>query len=239
MTVRFVLTPWAATYSAPPVAGSGEGHFRAFGDTTDPLTPWHIRGQLIALVGIDGSGKTSQALELAKWLVSRGESAMFYKSVSVKNEFDAIALRIGRQDRFDLLGAHEATIATASVRWKSILSLRGLLEQAGTSVIIDRYSYCELAASRVYSPRSEALLRQMFSTLPRPHLTLWLDVPPDVAVGRMVARGTEPEPIHVLQELRAAYQGLPESGAFVRVDASVSFEAVQQKLRELVQGCYE
>ena len=176
----------------------------------------------IALVGIDGSGKTTQAHRLAEELAAAGVRASYRRNAGGRRWFGRIAVRVGRRDADDLLGRRAMLVVESMLRWLAIL--RTLVRRAltGGTVVMDRYAVCQYASLRARgaAPAAERRARLAYRFFPRPDVTFLLDVRPEVAYDRVEARGYDHESMEYLTAARAAYHSLPEYAGFVVVDAN-------------------
>jgi dTMP kinase len=192
---------------------------------------------LIALVGIDGAGKTTQAKWLVEWLASCGVAATYYANPGGRLFLGRLARRLGRADAVGLLGRRGFVAVEALLRWLAIV--RGVLlsRLSGRVAVMDRYSYCQYAMMRVRADRGERMARALYSVFPRPDAVCFLAVTPDRAHHRVEVRGTDSEELSYLTAADAAYRSLPEATSFTVIDANGSPEEVQAALRDAVVGC--
>lgn len=192
------------------------------------------RLRVIALVGIDGAGKTTQADWLAAWLTSAGIPATYYLNAGGRRWFGRLAQRLGRRDAEDLLGRRGLVLVETALRWLAIARALLLSRLRGSVAVMDRYAYCQYAAIRARNGRYERLARFLFATFPAPDHTFLLTLPPTQALTRIERRGTDTEELDYLERLDAAYRALPEAGRSTLVDASVDAQSVQRLLRERI-----
>jgi dTMP kinase len=172
-------------------------------------------------VGIDGSGKTTQARRLATRLTGLGIPASYSRNAGGRRWFGRLAGRLGRADAEHLLGRPGLLLVESVLRWLAIA--RGLLlaRLTGQVAIMDRYAYCQYASIRVYGGgRWERLARLAYRVFPVPDVTFLLAVRPEEAYRRIEARGTDHETRGYLAAADAAYRSLPEWAGFVVVDAN-------------------
>lgn len=205
-------------------------------DKRDPFDLPAKSGHLIVVCGIDGAGKTSQALDLVDWLRAAGQRAEYVKPVGIRSELDHLAHRMGRTDHIDLLGPDTARLLGATVRWKSMVSACARLADPDLWLVMDRYVYCEYAATRQQHAGNEPLIREMYAGLPTPDITFFLDLPPKEAHRRIRSRNLDSEDLGFLEEFDQGYRSLPEMPSFTHVDAAASFEAVRDHMRGSVRG---
>lgn len=193
------------------------------------------RTRLVAFVGIDGAGKTTQIARLATWVQAIGYPVTVCHNQSLlalRSVLDSIAERSGYHDHVELLGADVARLVSASVKFVTWSNLTRPLTDEGRFVLVDRYVPSQLAAVRNQGGHNEWLIRQMYECLPTPDVTFFLDASPEEAHRRILARGRDAESIPFLTGLRTAYLSLPEAASFVHIDASGSEETVEAAVRK-------
>lgn len=190
-------------------------------------------GAMIALLGLDGCGKTTQARRLVAWLESGHHPAAYFRNEAGRSDLDAAARRHGWSDFADMIGADSAAWAQTVVRWKSIRAAVGGDLPRGTVRVMDRYTYCQYAAARMYG-LPDGPVRALFGDFPAPDLALYLDVPPALAVERVRRRGVDEDGLDLLTALDAGYRSLPEFGTFTVVDGGADPDAVQHAIRSAV-----
>lgn len=148
---------------------------------------------LIAIEGIDGSGKTTQAAAL---------SASISSEVSVKSArvraFGARSIyRLAEQLTGDPLAYHPAipaflrefTFACDVAQYAHVEISPALA--AGDTVIWDRGPLSYRAFARAYDGLSD-WVTNVQALFPRPHLTVLLDLPADIAIARLRERRQQP-----------------------------------------------
>jgi dTMP kinase len=192
------------------------------------------RRRIIALVGIDGSGKTTLATDLSQWLTAQGTQAEYFLNPGGRVAIDRFARRLGRADGRELLGRRLFAAVEASIRWLAIA--KGLLLSwlTGRMAVMDRYSYCEYATLRARGEPGERWARRFYRVFPEPDATFIALVPPQVAHQRIADRGYDWESVEYLSALDNAYRGLPEFPGFEPIDADAPLEEVKRRLRAAV-----
>jgi dTMP kinase len=187
----------------------------------------------IALVGVDGSGKTTQAHRLAAELAAAGLPAVYRRNAGGRRWFGRLAVRLGRRDAEDLLGPRAMLVAESLLRWLSIL--RTLLRRTltGEIAVMDRYAVCQYASlrARAPSPAAERRTRLAYGVFPPPDITFLLAADPRVAYDRIEARAYDHEELDYLSAAAAAYRSLPEYGDFVVIDAGGTPDEVAAEIR--------
>lgn len=157
----------------------------------------------IALEGIDGSGKSTQTALLAQRMVEAG--------FKVHRTFEPTDNPIGSMIRrifSHQMEADQRTIAGLFVadRLHHLLCpdtgiLRYLSE--GVSVITDRYYFSSYAYHGVHTDMEWVIQsNSMSASLLRPHLNIFIDVPPEVSMERMSASRESMEMYETLDNLK-------------------------------------
>jgi dTMP kinase len=192
-------------------------------------------GKLISLAGMDGAGKTTQARLLGQWLRDCGHTVAVEAPPGpslVRRTLAAMAEQRGLDDYHDLFGPDVTHLLQAFQR------LRDWTERVVPAlpehdwVVTDRSAVCHYAAANSDGAKNEADLRLLLGPLPRPDLTLYLELTPEQACARLTARGSGLEDTTFLRANDLAYRDLPEFGEFVVVPAFGSVEQVQLALRD-------
>ena len=196
-------------------------------------TARNARPLAIALVGADGSGKTTQAHRLADALTASGLHAHYRRNAGGRHWFGKLAVRLGRADGDDLLGRRAMLLVESVLRWLAIL--RTLLRRSvtGEIAVMDRYAVCQYASLRARGarPAAEYRARLAYRLFPAPDITFLLAVDPAVAHDRIDARGYDHEEMSYLRAAAEAYRSLPEYPGFVVVDANGTPEQVTAAIR--------
>jgi dTMP kinase len=213
---------------------------RSTGPRSAAARPDSRRPRTVALVGIDGSGKTTQAHALAAALARRGLPARYRRNAGGRRWFGRVAAVLGRRDGEHLLGRRTMLFVESVLRWLAIL--RTLLRRAVTRevAVMDRYGVCQYASirARAATPRpgrinrAERRARLAYGLFPKPEVTFLLLVDPAVAYERIERRGYDHEDLSYLQAASAAYQAMPEYRDFVVIDANRPPDEVSRALLE-------
>ncbi len=176
-------------------------------------------GRLVAVEGIDGTGKTTLMSQLLRALRSRG-----WKVARWQEPSDG---PLGRAAR-EASGSDPAQAALLFTldRGSERARLEKILQKSDL-VLSDRSFYSTLAyQGSVLSPRERRGLETLQRVVARrPDLVLWLDLTPARAMERISSRGAVRSPLERLGTLRrvsGAYRwyARSERRRFVRLDAS-------------------
>jgi len=148
-----------------------------------------VRGVLITLEGVEGSGKTTQARHLAAFLEGRG------RRVRLTREPDGTALGVAVRALFDAEAARPAPLAEMflflAARQQHVAQvIRPTLER-GEVVISDRYADATVAYQgygRGVDPQTIRELNLIATGGVLPDLTLVLDLSPAIGIRRIAGR---------------------------------------------------
>jgi len=212
--------------------------------TPDEIGPAHgYPGRLLVFEGLDGSGKSTQAALLGKWLQSQGYRVFFTEWNS--SELVSNVIRRGKKKglltptTFSLL--HAVDFADRFER--TILPpLR-----AGYLVVCDRYAYTAFVrdAARGCDPD---WVRTIYSFAPRPDRVFYFRVPVSTTLKRKIASrlkinyyeagmdmGLADDVEESYQKfqtrLKREYERIARSDRFTVVDATRRVEEIQASLR--------
>ncbi|MFI1193509.1 dTMP kinase [Micromonospora sp. NPDC020750] len=190
------------------------------------------RLRAVALIGIDGSGKTTQAHHLAEALTAAGRPATYHRNAGGRRWLGRLAQRLGRPDAERLVGRRGLLAVESLLRWLAIAAALLSCLVTGRTAVMDRYSACQYASIRAHGgQRWERLARAGYRMFPPPQVTFLLTVEPAEAYRRIERRGTDHETIGWLTAADTAYRTLPEFPTFVVVDAGRPQEEVSRQIR--------
>jgi dTMP kinase len=147
----------------------------------EPKEPKEVEGKLIAVEGLDGSGKSTQIRLLKRWLELEGYKVFFTEW----NSSDLVrqATRKGKKKKlltpttFSLI--HATDFADRYER--QILPLL----KGGYIVLADRYVYTAFARDSVRGCDKD-WLRKLYKFARKPDITYFFEVPLDVALNRIL-----------------------------------------------------
>lgn len=186
---------------------------------------------LIAIEGIDGSGTSTHARLLVRWLRRRGMRAALTKEPT-RGPVGRIIRRLLKQPSHDppLLA-----LLFAADRRLHVLSIQKQLS-SGYVVVSCRYLLSSFAY-QVADGLPSRWVEEINRFAPLPDLTIILDVPPEVAAARKPGFGEEVfEQTAFLRKVRETYLRLAQDPRFnaVVIDARQDITEVQQAIRETV-----
>lgn len=203
-------------------------------------------GLLIAVEGMDGSGKSTQAMLLFNWIRALGLPVHHTEWNS--SPIVAQATKHGKTTkRLKPLTFHLIHAADFADRWSK--QIEPTLEVGGI-VICDRYKFTAMARDGARGV-SQDTIEETYSFAREPDLTLYFDIPPEIGYDRIVKgrptlkfyeagldMGWTVNPFEsykILQgKIKTIYDGLVEQKRILRVDATGSVAEVQSRVRKLI-----
>lgn len=210
------------------------------------FTPNRHAGKLIVVEGIDGSGKSTQISLLSHWLRSQGYAVAFseWNSSPLVRQTTRRGKKKARftPTTFSLIHATDFADRLESY----ILPLL----KAGAIVCADRYAYTAFARD-VARGVSRSWVRNLYSFALRPNISFYFRVPLDVALGRILggrdaikyyeagmdlglSRDSE-ESFRIFQgRILDEYEGMSREMRFQVIDATLSIEEQQRRMRQIV-----
>lgn len=188
--------------------------------------------KLVEIAGIDGAGKTTLALALQKELEKKGMKAEYASFLQGSDPFidevKQLSRSMARTERERLLGE------LYSFRFVS-RTLKGLEESRADYVIIDRYLHSHLISQQVFGVHLKHL-DPLFQTLPRPSMTLFLDLPVEEALQRLCSRDAvkSHETQEYLQKAKKIYEKIAREERWIFLDALLSPEKLTKQALDAI-----
>jgi len=205
-----------------------------------------IKGKLIVVEGIDGSGKSTQLRLLEKWLISRNIPVFFteWNSSETVKQITKKGKKSGRLTPITFSLLHATDFADRYER--NILPLL----HAGYIVLADRYVYTAYARDIVRGCNPN-WVKKLYEFAIKPEIVFYFKVPIDIAVDRILAGrprlkyyeagmdlnlSNDPYESYRIFQSRIIdeYESLSISENFTIVDGTMEIEESQSFLRSIV-----
>jgi dTMP kinase len=196
-----------------------------------------VREYYIALEGIDGSGKSTQAKLLAEALECAYPDRLIFATREPGGSSHGDRIRGWAIDRSN----YSPTTRALAIALDRALNIEENILPAlngGAIVVSDR---CFIS-SLVYQGHGEGIPHHVMSSVCElaigdvvPDLILWIDTPPQVAIDRLRLSGKpadyfESKGLDFLDKLRNGYLGLEGTGMLTRVEDTGTAQEMAQKL---------
>jgi dTMP kinase len=209
--------------------------------------PHPYPGRLIAVEGIDGSGKSTQLILMERWLRARGYPVHFTEW----NSSRLVRRAMRRGKRKNLLTPTTFSLLHA-VDFADRLTYQILPPlKAGMVVLADRYVFTAFARDVARGVHPE-WVRGVYSFAPRPDLTIYFRVPIEVSLERLLTGrtklkyyeagmdvGLSAEPVQSFRlfqsQVLGIYDRLTEEFGLRTVDAASEIPDQQKIVRRMVQ----
>lgn len=210
-----------------------------------------LPGRLIAVEGVDGSGKSTQIDLLHKWMRGLGRKVVFSEWNS--SPLVAEATKKGKR-RFLLTPTTFSLIHATDFADRYERQILPMLK-AGYIVLCDRYAFTSFARDEARGCAPE-WLRELYGFALRPDLTFYFHLPVEVALERLIKSRTEPswfeagmdqelsvdprESFRIFQgRITANYVGMVGEYGLVQVDATRPIHEQQREVRRIVTSTIE
>ena len=205
-----------------------------------------LPGKLIAVEGLDGSGKSTQIHLLHEWLRGLGCRTFFTEWNS--SELVKGATRRGKKRQLLTPTTFSLVHATdfADRYERQILPML----KAGYLVLCDRYAFTSFARDAARGCRMD-WLQKLYSFATRPHLVFYFRLPLEIAAGRILSGrprlkyfeagmdlGLSPDIVESFRlfqgRVMEQYETMADRYGFTTIDATRPIHQQQRIVRELV-----
>ena len=200
------------------------------------------KGLLIALEGIDGSGKAVQGRNLTDWLEKQGCRVRNYTYPDLDSKYGEILNDFLKGE--SELDERTQFLTFAADIMKDQLAIQNEIER-GRVVVMDRYILSTVAYQCAKGmPFFDALrLVKMIQPLP-PDMVIWFDVPPQIGVARRKKKkGNRRKDVHdadleLLRRVRTNYTRLHNmrwlGKKWVRINGKKQIKEISEEIRSLI-----
>jgi dTMP kinase len=188
---------------------------------------------LIAFEGLDQSGKETQAQTLRDALKADGHKSRFLS-------FPDYGTSIGEEIARALQGEREYTpdvmqLLFIANRYERKPDIQRWLE-GGLVLLCDRYAASSIAYGEAQD-LNPAWLADAQRFLPKPQLTVWLDIDPETAVRRKaVGRDRYERDLALLSRVRESYSRQSAAPDWIRIDGEQAKDAVAEEISTIVRS---
>ncbi len=195
-----------------------------------------LKGILIAVEGIDGSGKTTISKGIVENLSSKGFRAA-YTYEPFESPFSQALQRV-KEEKKD--NPYIDALAMASDRAYHLHNVVLPLLENGWIVVCDRYYYSSLA----YQSAMGAPLKWVMdinSIFRKPDIAIYLDVSVGEALNRLKHKHKGGkwvffEKREILEKVRDVYLRLVSEGYLIRIDAERPYQAVLDDVLSIIES---
>lgn len=199
----------------------------------------------ILLTGIDGSGKSTAARDLAAAITARGGTALVLKNPAGRRTMSGWWDALHRAP-----GPRVQDLLETVTRVANVLVNEVRLARFDGVAILDRGLDCQLALRETRGLPYGVLVPWLRRVLPAPDVVVHFELPVDVALERVHRRATDRETRSGLAALQAAYRRLPAYPSFHILQSSGTRETITDELLALagyddlirtdsLTGCHE
>lgn len=171
----------------------------------------------IALLGIDGAGKSTVAEIFASNLRTTGLSAQIMRNPGGRRWASRLTARFDAQ-----LSPLWANRLEWTVRCANVLYAHRRATRFPGVTVMDRHIPCQLVLQALRGFPTGRILPWLLARLPRPEVIVLIDVPAELAYQRIMARGEDHEAMDYLLAARSAYLELARRRGWRVVDGSNS-----------------
>lgn len=187
---------------------------------------------LIAIEGIDGSGKSTIANYLKEELEKEGFRVVVFKEPT--NSVHGQKIRQSFNNRLD---AHKELELFLLDRKHDVE--RNILPalKKGYIIVMDRYYYSTIAYQGARGIDIDKIKKMNEKIAPKPDLVIILDVKPEIGIRRIKERGDKPnkfEDLEYLEKVRKIFLELKDDNIVI-VDANKNIEFVKNEVLRAIK----
>lgn len=208
-------------------------------------TKHDLKGTLVCVEGIDGSGKSTQLALLRDWLKNRGQDVIFTEW----NSSELISQTTKLAKKKNLLSPRTFSLLHAVDFADRLKQVIAPALKAGFIVLADRYAYTAFArdVARGVDPN---WVRKVYDFAIRPDLVLYFDIDPEASLERIcfnrapkfyeagmdLKLSNDPYESYKIFQGRVIkeYQSMVDEFGLVKLDAVDSIHSKQVKIREML-----
>ena len=213
----------------------------AFRGELGAITGVSHSGTFISFEGGEGSGKSTQSAMLKSYLESIGETVVLTREPG-GTELGVELRKILLANETGHISPRAEALMYAADRAHHVYSLIRPALDAGSVVITDRYLDSSIAyqgAGRVLQPSEVARISRWATEQLTPTLTIILDLPAEVGIGRLTSKDRlEEEPLAFHERVRQEFLNLAniDPDRYLVIDGRQSVDAIHAAIRERVSA---
>lgn len=187
---------------------------------------------LIAIEGIDGSGKSTIANYLKEELEKEGFRVVVFKEPT--NSVHGQKIRQSFNNRLD---AHKELELFLLDRKHDVEKNILPALKKGYIIVMDRYYYSTIAYQGARGIDIDKIKKMNEKIAPKPDLVIILDVKPEIGIRRIKERGDKPnkfEDLEYLEKVRKIFLELKDDNIVI-VDANKNIEFVKNEVLRAIK----
>lgn len=187
---------------------------------------------MIAIIGIDGAGKSTQIAVLHDYLARHGQKVTALPNESLEPLWRRLEVLAGASGEGveEFLGVDMVQMLASCIKWISFEKSLSQLDGSDGVLLADRYSYCHIAIAQRAGKRTRTAIEHLYGGFPEPDVCIWLDTSPGTALERLRMRGENWHDLAFLETHRQGYRELAARHGFTVVDGEGPAEAVTARL---------
>jgi dTMP kinase len=199
-----------------------------------------MEARLIAFCGLDGSGKSTQIELLKTTLEGRGKNCKVFKQpTSWFRQHPVVRRRLDQSDDSTDLRFISLLSAADRLLQQTSMVIPSLTE--GSIVLMDRYVYSAYAYMHARGLHDAEWLVEINKFAIHPDRVIYLDVPPEVAFERILARDgesskREEQNVELMRRVRDRYLELVRRYQFFMIEGTLEIETIQKAIAAYVDG---
>lgn len=206
----------------------------------------NLKGTLVCVEGIDGSGKSTQLNLLRDWLKSSGQDVLYTEW----NSSPLISQTTKLAKKKNLLSPRTFSLLHAVDFADRLKQVIAPALKAGFIVLADRYAYTAFARD-VARGVDSSWVRNVYDFAIKPDLAIYFDIEPKIAMKRIcfnrapkfyeagmdLKLSNDPYESYVIFQSRVIeeYKKMVDEYGLVKLDATDSIHSKQVKIRELLR----
>jgi len=197
---------------------------------------------LVVFEGVDGTGKTTQCIELCNYLNYKGLKARYVKGAIINDLMKKMYIEVKKQcedpNIIDMYGLISLAYETNKNRFESLIC------DANFEVIIfDRCIYTDRITLRRTGKVSNKIIDFLVNWLPEPDIIFYLEIDCELAAKRIVSRGMQQKPrgfetkeelINFALEFEEEFDNPPNN--LFRINAAENINSIHQSICRILDS---